>query len=269
MFAIKCYFEFKKKVILSEHGGSLNWPLFFVDAVELFVILGGSCIVDVEGKSYELKEGDVLVTFPNQIHGVQNGVNLWRYQLSIPMRMLPYEVFSPYAKCVPKSPIVPKDKWEESGIQALFDMAVADPFRKEKAVRMGYAQVILVRLLSLLELEPIKTEKHDAAKEIIHYICTHYREPITCSDIAKAVGYHESYVSRVVHKMMKISICEYIHSLRIEDAKELLMQTNQSVTDIAEELGFGSIRTFNRVFLEKTGMSPREYRKCGGKKPPR
>ena len=69
--------------------------------------------------------------------------------------------------------------------------------------------------------------------------------------------------------MMKISICEYIHSLRVEDAKVLLMQTNQSVTDIAEELGFGSIRTFNRVFLEKTGMSPREYRKCGGKKPPR
>ena len=230
--------------------------------------VSGTCTANVEGTSYDLKAGDVLVTFPNQIHGFQNGIQYDMYQLSIPMRMLSYDVFSPYAQCVPKSPIVSKEKWEASGIQELFELAISDPFRKEEAVRMGYAQIILVKLLPLLELEPIKTEKHDAAKEIIHYICTHYREPITCSDIAKAVGYHESYVSRVVRKMMKISICEYIHSLRVEDAKELLMQTNQSVTDIAEELGFGSIRTFNRVFLEKTGMSPRDYRKCGGKKPP-
>lgn len=258
------YFESKKIIQLSRSRNFHSWPLFFVNSIELFVALSGTCTANVEGTNYDLQAGDVLVTFPNQIHGFQNGMQYDMYQLSIPMRMLSYDVFRPYAKCVPKSPLVPKEKWEASGIQKLFELALSDPFRKEEAICMGYAQIILVRLLSILELEPIKTEKHDAAKEIIHFICTHYRQPITCADIARAVGYHESYVSRVVRKMMKISICEYIHTLRVEDAKELLMQTTLPVTDISAELGFGSIRTFNRVFLEKTGISPREYRKSRG-----
>ena len=59
---------------------------------------------------------------------------------------------------------------------------------------------------------------------------------------------------------MKTTIPQYINSLRMNDATRLLTQTDLPITQIASELGFGSIRNFNRVFLEHLGTSPKAYR---------
>ena len=57
---------------------------------------------------------------------------------------------------------------------------------------------------------------------------------------------------------------EYLNGIRTSHAKNLLLTTNISVTDIAYECGFGSIRTLNREFLKKYGCSLTEYKKNYG-----
>ena len=64
---------------------------------------------------------------------------------------------------------------------------------------------------------------------------------------------------------LKTTLPDYIHGLRAYDASALLLETDWSVARIAGELGFGSIRNFNRVFQKEIGICPREYRNSGGK----
>jgi two-component system response regulator YesN len=92
------------------------------------------------------------------------------------------------------------------------------------------------------------------------YLNTHYTSPVSRKELSRELGYNESYISHVFADTMKTTIPEYVSSLRVQDAARLLKQTDHSVTQIALELGFGSIRNFNRVFLRQTGLSPREYR---------
>ena len=58
---------------------------------------------------------------------------------------------------------------------------------------------------------------------------------------------------------------QYVSWLRIERAKVLLLTTDMSITDIANEVGFGSIHYFSRFFKEKENITPNEFRKQGGK----
>ena len=83
---------------------------------------------------------------------------------------------------------------------------------------------------------------------------------MTRREIAKAVGYNESYISHLFSETLQTTIPDYVNSLRVYDASRLLVETDLPVARIVAELGFGSIRNFNRVFLKNTGTSPKAYR---------
>ena len=123
----------------------------------------------------------------------------------------------------------------------------------------GYFQVLIGKLLGQLTLQDADSVSDDALRTILLFINDHYTEPLTRKAIAKAVGYNESYISHLFSQTLKTTLPEYIHSLRLSDATRLLSQTDQSVTRIALDLGFGSLRNFNRVFLKETGMTPTQY----------
>ena len=100
----------------------------------------------------------------------------------------------------------------------------------------------------------------DDLRLILGYINEHRAEEITRKRISKAVGISESAVSHIFTNIVGMSLPEYIKSIRVCDAAKLLCQTKYSVTQIAEISGFGSIRSFNRAFLEHFHLSPLEYR---------
>ena len=115
-------------------------------------------------------------------------------------------------------------------------------------------------VLDLLNLRSGAGGSGEALRSVVDYIGDHYREPLTRSQIARAVGYNESYISHLFSGMLHTTLPEYIHTLRLYDATEMLVQTELPITRIASELGFGSIRNFNRVFQQELGKSPRSYR---------
>jgi AraC-like DNA-binding protein len=117
------------------------------------------------------------------------------------------------------------------------------------------------KILSLVVLKEAVGETGGAIAKILEYVNEHYKEPITRRALARAVGYHESYVSHSFLENLNISLTDYILSLRIGDARALLRSTDQSISSIALSLGFGSIRSFNRAFLKFVHTTPREYRK--------
>lgn len=92
------------------------------------------------------------------------------------------------------------------------------------------------------------------------FIESHLSEPISLKAVAKNLGVSYSYLSRRFKQKEGITLTNYINTKRIEKAKRLLMTSSSSITDIAFEVGFGSIQHFTRVFKRIEGCSPSGWR---------
>ncbi|MEI6338788.1 MAG: PocR ligand-binding domain-containing protein [Verrucomicrobiota bacterium] len=84
------------------------------------------------------------------------------------------------------------------------------------------------------------------------------------SDAATAAGISVAHFSHVFHKETGVPFTSYVQSRRIEEAKRLLAETDQTITEICFECGFNSLTHFNRVFRRGEGCSPRQYRMAPG-----
>lgn len=80
------------------------------------------------------------------------------------------------------------------------------------------------------------------------------------SDLARELGIGEANLSRIVNVYFAKTIPQMLNELRVRDASRLLQETDVPIQSVFEESGFNSITTFNRVFKEMTGDSPKEYR---------
>ena len=101
----------------------------------------------------------------------------------------------------------------------------------------------------------------DFIHQVIAYISEHFREDISLTVIADLFGYEYHYLSRQFHKHFGMNFKQFINTYRMEYAQEQLLHTGDSITQIAHNAGFQTVRTFNRVFYEQTGVSPSDYRK--------
>ena len=96
--------------------------------------------------------------------------------------------------------------------------------------------------------------------QVINYLGSNISKKITIDDIAGTLRYSRSYLSRVFKKESGYSIMEYLNKMRISQAKTLLLNGNDSITQIADTLGFQNIHYFSRVFKLETGKSPSDFR---------
>ncbi len=92
------------------------------------------------------------------------------------------------------------------------------------------------------------------------YIETNLEYDIKISQVAKIFHYNEQYLGRLFKKEMHMSFSNYVSKQRIERAKLLLKETDDSVIDIAIKVGFNNVTYFNRVFKKHLKMTPSEFR---------
>ncbi len=95
------------------------------------------------------------------------------------------------------------------------------------------------------------------AKEFIH---EHQAEDISLSQVAKAVNTSTFYFCKMFKKVTGINFTDYLSRVRIEKSKNLLLNPNLRVSEIAFEVGFQSLTHFNRVFKKILGQTPSDYR---------
>lgn len=105
------------------------------------------------------------------------------------------------------------------------------------------------------------TEIPDKLRKILCYIQGNYEKKISLSDVAKRFYFNSSTVSRMFVKYLGINYIDYLNTLRLEKAKELLELPEISISLAAEKTGFESLSYFSKQFKKKYGISPQEYRK--------
>lgn len=92
------------------------------------------------------------------------------------------------------------------------------------------------------------------------YIYDHLHERITIDDIAEHTGLSTSYISRIFHKTVGITVSEYIMAKRVEAAENMLRYSEYSASEIGSFLAFSSHSHFISIFKKHTGMTPNKYR---------
>lgn len=96
------------------------------------------------------------------------------------------------------------------------------------------------------------------------FIKNHCEEPLNREQMAKHYHISPSYFSKIFREYTSMSLREYISFVRMEKAKELLLYTNKSISDIATETGHSSTAYFIKQFKQEMQMTPKQYRKISG-----
>lgn len=99
--------------------------------------------------------------------------------------------------------------------------------------------------------------------EVVDYLTLNYASQFTMVDIAERVGMDSSQFSRYFRRATGNTFTDFVNRLRINRACQLLMETDQYISNICFNVGFSSIANFNRRFAEIKEMTPREYRRQG------
>lgn len=97
-------------------------------------------------------------------------------------------------------------------------------------------------------------------RKAINYIQKHYKEQITLNIVAEHVYVSTSYLSRMFKKELGINFIDYLNGLRIEKAKELLMDPKYKTYEVAEKVGINDAHYFSRLFKKYVGISPTEFK---------
>lgn len=94
----------------------------------------------------------------------------------------------------------------------------------------------------------------------LDYITEHFCEQITLEDVAKHAYASPCYISRLFRREIGVGFVDYVASLRMEKAKQLLGNTKLMVFEISEMAGIPDAHYFSKQFRKQTGLSPTEYR---------
>ncbi|OXS79051.1 AraC family transcriptional regulator [Domibacillus enclensis] len=98
-------------------------------------------------------------------------------------------------------------------------------------------------------------------KETIRYLHIHYAEPFDAAALAQSLHIHPSHLARQFKKETGTTMVQYVHSLRVQEAKRLLKKDTASIEYIAGQCGFDDAAYFARVFKKVAGISPGSWRK--------
>ncbi len=251
------------------------FPPHWHNEAEFIFIKKKGCIIAIDGTSYSPEPGDVLLIWPRELHEIrhvpQQGMVFIQFSSAI------IEGNSDLAAALhflSECHIIRKR--DNAELTAKFEEYLYR-IRDIQAQNMYFAETRSKLAVYELLLEAgeyiLREYRHslgdvrfsDRLWEYIRYACSyineHSSEDITQALVARKTGLSQYYFSKLFNEYTKMSFPSYLSCIRVQKAINLLENKTLSVTDCAYEAGFQSTTTFNKVFHEITGCSPREYRK--------
>ncbi len=150
-----------------------------------------------------------------------------------------------------------------SGLKSVFSDS-EHKWRQRRAESFSACLSDFYKIISLLirhEERYSNTASYEKISDALLYLHAHYTdEDFKIGTLAKISGISMRYFEMLFSDRMKTSPKEYVLLLKITLAKELLLNKKNTVTSVAQQLGFNDIYHFSRVFKKKTGYTPTQYR---------
>lgn len=247
---------------------NLTYLLHLHKQLELVYVLQGTIQVQVDDHSRIMQEQELAVIFPNSIHSYES-IGESNVLLMIFDTDLVSDLADPLMKQLPQSPFLTQEQVHPDILYLLpyFLRYNQEPLGKK--LLKGYLTVIVSRLLEQLSLiDSVPNRNTDLVHRTLYYLNQHFTEPLSLGQVARQLGFSKYYLSRCFSENTGCNFNQYINSLRIGYAKQLLETSSLSVTEIATTSGFESQCTFYRAFHEQIGLTPKQYRTRARKSEP-
>ncbi len=262
-------------VSITDDQSPTSFPSHWHNDTEFTLILKDGCRYRVRDEIITPEAGDIFMVWPRELHEIihvpENGSIFIQFSskiidnnidiLSASRFFKKYHLLS--QKNNPELTGYIKDK-----IFSIQDIFSQNPhFAETRCKQLIYD--ILMRIGEFIieeQREQIGSDRFSGkAWEYIRaaysYISEHSTENISQTDVAEKIGLSPYYFSKLFNDYSEMSFPTYIAGIRVQNAISLLANDDLSITDCAFMAGFQSTTTFNKMFLEVTGCSPREYRK--------
>lgn len=253
-------------------------PLHWHDEMELIYIKKGCGIVSIDFTVYQVEAGDILVIVPGQLHTIEQspGIAMEYENIIFQLRMLTSlhgdlcteEYFLPMQK---RQLIIPSYihpgcdiyKMAKLCLDRADELCDKRPESYQLAVKGQLFQLffLLFSHASWNTIQANHNKSLEKMKVILTYMETHYGEKLTIKDMAEACGFSQSHFMKFFKSSVGEPFTSYLNHYRLTMASRLLISSNSSILEIAEETGFSNLSYFNRTFKHTFGMTPREYRR--------
>lgn len=232
--------------------------------LEMVYMVKGDSVGYADTVRAEIHSDDIFLAFPNQIHFYETFAPEIYYLFIFSPDLIP-EFAEVFSLSLPKSPIV-KNAGAQPEVKRLL-MALVDietqkkntPYAKN--LRRGYLLSLLSLIIPQMELEQVSISDSGALRAIVSYCTSNFSENLSLSLLEEKLHLNKYYISHLFSKKLGLRFNDYINSIRVSEACRYLLNTNNSITEISETVGFNTQRTFNRAFIKSMGMTPGEYRK--------
>lgn len=255
---------------------------------ELLYLEKGQMLIDIEGSKYKLEPGQLLLLKPGIEHTIRT--------LGDELAWMPHIHFD--LKEDDKSSEVPInfktldqcDELEKSYIRT--DLLSEPPFDFPPVIVLNHHKEIKSLIIQLIKIYNRKLPEeellskslviqilyeihkglsqerendlylhNDAIEDTAEFMLKNYEKNITVEELAKQACLSVFYYQRLFKKKYSVTPHDYLIRHRIEKAKELMVYTPMSLSEIGRVIGYKQMSSFSKVFKNKEGMSPRDYRK--------
>jgi AraC-like DNA-binding protein len=269
------YFENRvsSNIIDSEILNDMNFSAHWHTDIELMYVCEGNIRVGINEESRILKQGDLAVFNSKDIHyydsknlhskilviifnsNYLNTLYFWPKNLYFSSQYINKEVLELFEGNIPN---ILEAIFQENNIKKDF----YELFINSKILELF---TLLFRHCPTYSIESCKNNKTlfytEAIQEAIRYIEDNYQEDISLEEIAEKVKFSPTYFSTLFKKYCGVNFKAYLNNMRIAKAEMMIKNSDKNILNIAYELGFNSIRAFNRTFKAVKGYTPSSLRK--------
>lgn len=254
-----------------------EFPPHWHEVVELVYTFDGSLNVGVNNEVYTMDPGDILLITGGDVHyfvPIPHQIN----RLILHFDMSYFETAYPEAKNKRFARILMKrGSAADNGadVHKLLEEQLREIIREYNSQKAAYKLVLRARLFDILAIlirnVPMQTFSPQERKKqlnrlsrlenVFRYVEENYSSAITLKEIASVANFSEYYFTRFFREATGMTFIKYLNNYRVEKAVQFLKSGDDPITEIVFKSGFGSVKTFNRVFRQIKGCSPSDYKK--------
>lgn len=238
---------------------------------ELYYLESGTCRFFIGGRMLDVRAGDLLMIPPRIMHYTRYLFGTCRrFNVFFRKKDLEAEVRAAFPEGDGFF-----SRWRLMQIPDFYRTAVNELLgrmtQEEKIDDMRTPLLLKCRLHELMLVcsrvglthEELPADIHTTDRVIVRaaeFMREHFREPLTAGEIAQQAGFSPNYLSRKFRQAAGIGVHDYLISLRLHQAALELVETRDTVTEIAVRCGFSDGNYFKDCFRQHYGVSPRAYR---------
>ncbi|MBQ4630919.1 MAG: helix-turn-helix transcriptional regulator [Clostridia bacterium] len=228
--------------------GNLNCPYHINPQLEVLYVKEGRIVVSYENRRITVSSGEATVVLPYSIHSfeVDSGCDARVFMFSNAIA----------------DGIAANISFENKfSISAETDAFIEHILKKQTPNSIDVKALFYAFVCESPHINSEAQTKNEHLRSIVEWIYKNIGEKITLDDASKEFGISKRSLTSLFKNRLTITFNDFLSGIRVEKAKNMLLKNELTITQIAYECGFGSVRNFNRVFLRFAKCNPGEYKK--------